>query len=380
MHMNSIGLYIHIPFCARKCAYCDFASFAGKEHLTQRYVDHLCREIRNWGAALGATTIRTINFGGGTPSVLAAGDVQMILDSVRSVFDVPDGIEISLEANPGTGELEKFRGYVAAGINRMSFGVQSFDDSELKKLGRIHTAQEVYEAYDAARTAGVQNINLDFIFALPNQTLERWQDNLRQAISLDPDHLSTYNLQIEEGTPYYAAHQKGSLNLPDEDTELAMYEGTIAYLKEAGFHHYEISNFSKPGRECQHNLIYWHNENWLGVGSGAHGHLNGHRFANPDAIEEYLNLSDIPALCVSALETPAAVKDRVAETMMMGLRLNEGVSLPQFETRFGTPLSNFYPGTVEELRQNGLIEIDFNSLRLSPRGLPLANLVFEKFI
>ena len=378
--MNALGLYIHIPFCDRKCHYCDFASFAGKDHLTERYVGHLNEEIRQWGAALGPTTIRTINFGGGTPSLLSGPQIAAVLAAVRESYEVPKGIEISLEANPGTVTLEKLSLYKEAGVNRLSFGVQSFDEKELKRLGRIHTAEDIFRSFESARAAGIGNINLDFMFALPDQMFEGWQSNLKQGVALGPDHISTYNLQIEEATPFYAAHQRGQLNLPDEDTELAMYEWAIGYIKEAGYRHYEISNFAKPGMECRHNLIYWRNENWLGVGSGAHSHLDGHRFANPDAVEAYLKLRDIPSRRLIEMKSPSLLTDRIAETMMMGLRLHEGVSLKDFQARFGAPIEKYYSGPLVELAQDGLIEVAHDALRLSPRGLPLANLVFERFI
>ena len=392
--MNSI--YIHIPFCKKKCNYCDFVSYAGKEDLIDEYVGALVKEA----AALTQTIeneklfpynplpegegldIKTIYFGGGTPTLLQPKHFDKIISTLIGHWSLVIGhSEISVEANPGTADKAKLKELRKLGINRLSIGAQSFNGRHLRTLGRIHTAEESLKFYDDARAAGFENINLDLIFALPCQTLEEWKNDLKTAINLRPNHLSTYNLQIEEGTPLHSQQTANGLQLPAEEQELAMYEHTIETLTSAGYKHYEISNFAQPGLECLHNINYWKNGNYLGLGAGAHSHLNGRRWANPAVIDDYLN-SVRGSKPVSIPEARYSDRQRMTiddtgigpdrrETIFMGLRLLNGLPVEKFTG---------FEKEVAELVGDGLLERKNNHYKLTRRGLYLGNLVFEKFI
>ena len=372
------ALYIHIPFCKKKCGYCDFVSYAGKDELIDKYVAALCDEIKELAA--GNWQLATIFLGGGTPTLLAPRHFDNILSLLIMITNINNEIEITTEANPGTANLAKLKALRELGINRLSIGAQSFNDQHLKTLGRIHNAQDIIVMYEHARKAGFDNINLDLIFALPNQTLDEWQSDLQTAINLNPNHLSTYNLQIEEGTPLCKQLPTSNLKLPTEEEDLAMYEYTIETLQANGYKHYEISNFAKPGFECQHNINYWKNGNYLGIGAGAHSHVNGKRWANPDSIGEYLNSVMVTKpvslfgngygrITKNATET-GVVTDR-RETLFLGLRLLDGLEIDKFSG---------FEKEVEELIRDGLLMRENNHYKLTRKGLYLGNLVFEKFV
>lgn len=336
------SLYIHIPFCRQKCNYCDFVSFAGQEHLIDEYVKVLCQEIKQLPTS--NSELQTIFFGGGTPTLLEPKHFEKIL------FLVACHSEISIEANPATADKAKLRALRELGINRLSIGAQSFNNQHLNVLGRIHNQAEIFRIYDDARSAGFDNINLDLIFALPDQTFSEWQSDLKTAISMGPEHLSCYCLE-------------GKMSQNNEDTELAMFELTIETLTNNGFKHYEISNFAKPGRECQHNIVYWKNENYIGVGAGAHSHVDGQRWANPDSIEEYLRSVTVTR--------PVSSDGYGKETIFMGLRMLEGLSIEKFKD---------FEKEVKELIENGLLTREKDNYKLTRRGLYLANEVFQKFV
>jgi len=386
------SLYIHIPFCKKKCNYCDFVSYAGKEELIDDYVDALVREINNsphfnvgcqaqnnagkphnelWG-------IETIYFGGGTPTLLEPKHFDKIINNINSSFVIRNSaFEFSIEANPGTADKTKLKALRELGINRLSIGAQSFNDRHLKTLGRIHNSKAVHRFYGDARSAGFDNINLDLIFALPGQTLDEWKHDLDIALNLTtypPNHLSIYNLQLEEGTPLWEMKKSETRNpkqirnpkfqIPNEEEELKMYEYTIETLSDAGYKHYEISNFAKPGFECKHNINYWKNGNYIGIGAGAHSHVNGKRWANPNCIETYIKESRrFPD--VTDTETDKR------ETVFLGLRLLEGLPVEKFSG---------FEKEVAELVKDGLLMKDNSHYKLSRQGLFLGNLVFEKFV
>jgi oxygen-independent coproporphyrinogen-3 oxidase len=369
------SLYIHIPFCKKKCNYCDFVSYAGKEGLIDEYVAALCREIK--GIETRGSRLKTIYFGGGTPSLLEPSHFDQIINNLNSSFVIRNS-ELTIEANPGTADKAKLKALRGLGINRLSIGAQSFNDKHLKTLGRIHTGREAIRFYDDARSAGFENINLDLIFALPNQTLDEWKSDLNTALNLTtepPNHLSTYNLQIEEGTLLHKIINNQDtitkqypiikFQLPNEDEELAMYEYTIETLINAGYKHYEISNFAKPGFECLHNINYWKNGNYIGIGAGAHSHVNGKRWSNPNCLAAYMK----NALRVTPDDSHFATAQR--DTLFLGLRLLEGLSTEKF---LG------FEKEVAELIEDGLLEQNNGHYRLTRRGLYLGNLVFEKFI
>ncbi|MGE5560599.1 MAG: radical SAM family heme chaperone HemW [Chloroflexota bacterium] len=389
-----LGLYVHIPFCVRKCAYCDFLSAATPVATQRRYVAALHREIELMAGRpeISGRHFATLYVGGGTPTVLPPADLADIIDAClrrfrfsRAGSDV-DALEVTVEANPGTVTVDGLARLRAAGANRLSLGVQSFDRTLLAELGRIHSAADACAAVAAARAAGFANINLDLMFALPGQTLAQWTGTLDLAIALEPEHISAYSLIVEEGTPFYDRDRRGELARPDEETEAAMYEAAIARLTAAGYHHYEISNFARPGREARHNLIYWHNDDYLGLGLGAWSYLprdaaGGRvRDANPRDLTAYcesLERGRLPARVDG--EMPAR-RHELTETIIMGLRLIDGLDLEAFCERFNIALDDAYPGVRRDLEALGLVEVVDNRLRLTRRGLLLANRVFAAFV
>lgn len=360
--MSSLSLYLHIPFCKKKCNYCDFASFAGKEDLIQEYVDALIEEIKDSGFR-NQDSVPTLYIGGGTPTLVAPQYYEKIFKTIRSTFKISPDAEISIEANPGAINKEKLKALRSIGINRLSIGAQSFNDKHLKVLGRIHTAKEIYKGFNDARAAGFNNIGLDLIFMLPEQTVDEWKEDIKQALSLEPEHISTYNLQIEEGTKFSAPG--AMLQLPTEDEDVAMYEYAIDTLKAKGYHHYEISNFARPGFKCKHNIVYWENGNYLGIGASASSHINGNRYDNPQEIEEYLKGIINKREILQRKNQPDQ-----PETIFMGLRLLDGIAVEKFKG---------FEEEVDQLIKDGLLERT-KKIKLTHRGLLLANEVFQKFI
>jgi oxygen-independent coproporphyrinogen-3 oxidase len=375
--MDAIGLYVHIPFCRNKCAYCDFNSYAGLEDLFDDYTAALAREMEQARPA----RVRTMYIGGGTPTVLPLLHLAQIVDAARRAFAVDRDAEISIEANPGTVDAGTLAGLRALGINRLSLGVQSLDDAELRLLGRIHTAAEAVEACQAARQAGFTNLNLDLIYGLPGQTSAAWQATLERALVLRPDHLSLYALGVEEGTPLAAAIAQGALPAPDPDLAAEMYEWAEDRLSAAGYLHYEISNWARgPAFRCRHNLTYWRNGPTLGIGAGAHSWLGGRRWANVAHPAEYTSWLLGGGCCVAAEEEIGPALE-VGETMMMGLRLlDEGVPFARFRERFGEDLRQRFGGELAELAALGLIVTDDRRIRLSRHGRLLGNQVFLRFL
>jgi oxygen-independent coproporphyrinogen-3 oxidase len=406
-HTYPFSIYIHIPFCSHRCAYCDFNTYAGREHLIPAYVDALCTEIRMVATSSPERLpVHTIYFGGGTPSLLSPQQFKQILQTIRDHFliDSPESLdsalpmETSLEANPGTVTLESLQGMRQAGINRISFGVQSFQTDELRQLERIHDPFDVVEAVQWARKAGFENINLDLIYGLPEQTLSRWQETLRRAINLAPEHLSLYALTIEHGTPFGRWVASGLMLAPDPDLAADMYEWASDYLAGQGYEQYEISNWSKPGFQCSHNLQYWRNQHYLGFGAGAHGCANGLRIANVRHIRAYIehlsfdNLSSarrFPLSSATTIQVKLTPYMEMQETMLLGLRLTqEGVAPLTFHARFGQDLMVVFRKEVDELIGLGLIEGVRASktskllevYRLTCRGRMLGNQVFMRFV
>jgi oxygen-independent coproporphyrinogen-3 oxidase len=375
--MDLFSLYLHIPFCQRKCAYCDFNSYPGQEGLFDDYVTGLAREMEMAGPA----GVQTVYIGGGTPTVLPLSLLARLLAGVRRAFQVEAGAELSIEANPGTVDAAGLAGLRALGLNRLSLGVQSFDDGELQVLGRIHTAAEAERALAAARRAGFDNVNLDLIYGLPGQALATWERTLARALALQPDHLSLYALSVEEGTPLAASLACGDLPQPDADLAADMYELAERTLQAAGYLHYEISNWARtPAHRCRHNLTYWRNEPYLGLGAGAHSWAGGRRWSNVAWPADY-------AALVSDGQRPLATREEIdqplemGETMMMGLRLlEEGVSFARFRRRFGLEMEQRFGRELAELVELGLIVRDGERVRLSERGHLLGNQVFLRFL
>lgn len=391
---DSLSLYLHIPFCHAKCHYCDFNSYAGMLGLREQYVAALCDEIALAGARAAAgrshpVRCRTIFFGGGTPSLLTPEQVAQILAAVHAAFAVDPDAEVTMEANPGALEYERLDEVRRAGVNRLSMGAQSFDKALLRWMGRIHSPEEIGTALHAARAAGFDSVNLDFIFALPKQTQAIWEDTLEQAIALGPDHLSLYNLIVEEGTPLYAWVKRGKVREVDEDTAADMYEYAQGRLASAGYEQYEISNWAKPGRACQHNLTYWRNLTWIGLGAGGASFFGGHRFTNAKPIRDYIARvsTSVREGELNALPAGAIVEDEViptelemAETAMLGLRLAEGVPLASFRERYGMEFWPTFAERLADIRDLDLLEEIEGRVRLTARGRLLGNEVFARLL
>jgi oxygen-independent coproporphyrinogen-3 oxidase len=371
------ALYLHIPFCLSKCAYCDFVSY---DHLAGLYGEYTSALVTEMDLAEPRSS-RSIYIGGGTPTVLPLLHFERIFKAIRRRFAPRTGIEITVEANPGTVSLAKLEGLRALGVTRLSLGVQSFVEEELRLLGRIHSAPDAIEAFQAGREAGFDNLSLDLIYGLPRQSLGSWRASLQQALALQPDHLSLYALSVEEGTPLAADIARGCLPAPDPDLAADMYELAQETLSGTGFVHYEISNWARsPEFVCRHNLIYWHNEPYLGLGAGAHSWRHGRRWSNRTRPEEYIGrVRD--GLAPTAMEETIGPELEMGETMMLGLRLlGEGVTFARFQARFGLDLRVQYAGALEELAALGLIQTTEEQVVLSRRGRLLGNQVFFRFL
>lgn len=375
---GGMELYLHMPFCVRKCAYCDFLSFPSGAKTQRMYAKRLMEDIDVMGKRYGEIPVETIFIGGGTPSVPDSGLIVEIMEHVRHAFHVADGAEISMEANPGTVTREKLTDYRKAGINRLSFGLQSANDRELKLLGRIHTWTEFLESFTLARECGFANLNIDLMSALPGQTCESWKETLSRVTDLDPEHISAYSLIIEEGTPFGERYgsEEGRKLLPDEDSEREMYHETKRFLKDCGYERYEISNYAKPGRECRHNIGYWTGVPYLGLGLGASSYLDGCRFTvNPD-MKQYLEekpgmFADIEKL---------TKKDMEEEFFYVGLRMTAGVSLSEFERRFGISAKEVYPGLMETFVKEKAARFEGDRFVLTDYGLDVSNYIMAQFL
>ena len=367
-----ISVYIHIPFCVRKCAYCDFPSFAGEGARMEGYVQAVCREMRAQAAFFGRRKVATVFLGGGTPTLLKGEQAGALLGCLRESFDLLPGAEITLEGNPGTLTREKLAAYRAAGVNRLSLGVQSFDDTLLQSIGRIHTAEEAEQAARMAREAGFENLNLDLMLGLPGQTPRMWEETLARAIDLKPAHLSCYSLILEEGTPLRAQAIAGQCApLPDEDALDAMDGITDRLTSAAGFARYEVSNYAREGFECRHNLVYWECKPYLGLGLAAHSDMDGRRFANAPNWADYAKQAD--GLLAREPEGDGSIAERRFERMMMGLRMVRGVDVSRFERDFGAAPEAVWPRSIARLEADGLMERCGERLRLTRRGMQVMN-------
>jgi oxygen-independent coproporphyrinogen-3 oxidase len=379
-----LSIYIHVPFCAHICPYCDFTTYAGKESIIPRYVESVRRELDREAAPAAGRQIGTIFFGGGTPSLLEGSQIAAILNQCRASFDISPDAEISLEANPNGLDVDRLTAYRAAGVNRLSIGAQTFDRRGLRTLGRQHEATDVETALRASREAGFEQINLDLIFAWPGQTIPRWQADLDHLLELDRSlltHLSLYSLIIEPGTPFADAAARGILRMPDDDESAEFYELAMSTLATGGWSHYEVANWARePGDASRHNIQYWRNGDYLGIGAGAHGTVAGKRTMNHLLPERYCEAIEQGEPAHSNLEL---IEGRLAEgeTMMLGLRLLEdGVNRDSFQRRHGKPMEDVFGATVADLVAIGMLEDDGIRVRLTPRGLMLANDVAGRFL
>jgi oxygen-independent coproporphyrinogen-3 oxidase len=379
------AIYIHIPFCKAKCAYCDFNSYVGLKKLYKPYVEAVMQEAA-WLGQSFAGRVKTVFVGGGTPTVLPTKLLVRVLDGCRDAFQMAEQVEISFEANPATISLDGLRALRVAGFNRISLGVQSFQAEELAMLGRIHDVNQAVGSVRAARLAGFENMNLDLIYGLPGQDTDSWQRSLQRALDLQPEHLALYALGLEPGTLLHARVQSGLVADPNPDLAARMYEMAAWWLEMAGFHCYEISNYARPGFECAHNMVYWRNQPYLGLGAGAHSSGIDQRWWNVAEVKEYISRMQAPE--AGAWPSPAAENGelldsrlQMAETMMLGLRLTrEGVSDAEFQARFGRSLNEVYRQVIQDLVNAGLVEWEGEWLRLTRRGRLLGNQVFMRFL
>ena len=369
-----LELYVHIPFCVRKCQYCDFLSGPSDEETKDRYIEALLKEIRA-AEHTEDYEIVSVFIGGGTPSALKAEAIASIMRTLQEQFFFCEDAEVTIEANPGTVDLEKLTIYRNVGINRLSLGLQSTDAEELKLLGRIHSYEEFLKSYEWARKAGFSNINIDLMFAIPGQTGEAWRQHLYQVAELNPEHISAYSLIIEEGTPF--AEQ--NLDLPDEDTEYQMYEDTAEILERYGYRQYEISNYAKQGYMCRHNAGYWQRLEYLGFGLGASSLYGGMRFSNTHQMQEYLKESRNPDQIRKDV-TVLSRNERIEEFMFLGLRMTEGISEKKFEENFDVRLMDVYGDILQKYEETGFMEHIETKWRLTRKGIHVSNHILADFL
>ena len=392
---EELSLYIHIPFCVRKCGYCDFLSAPADEKARDRYVQALLMEIERYqGTETADRKIKTLYIGGGTPSILSVDQLDCIMQKIKYTFNFCDDIEASMEMNPGTASKEKCRALYQMGINRLSIGLQSTNDMELKTLGRIHSYEDFLNTYTWCREAGFQNINVDLMAALPYQIVESYTTGLRKIIRLAPEHISAYSLILEEGTPFYQKYNSGCYPLPDEEQERLMYRETEQILAQAGYERYEISNYAKKGYACRHNLVYWQGGDYLGLGLGSSSYMDDVRFHNTTDLDTYVNqgayVEDREELSVQA---------KMEEFMFLGLRVMAGVSGTEFEKRFGKTMEDVYGDVLRKHEEEGLLQIErkedrkeaaaaepakgktnIEKVMLTTNGVDVSNYVFADFL
>ena len=379
---RDLELYIHIPFCVKKCAYCDFLSGPASNQQIEEYVQALIEEIRYYKEFVKKYEVSTVFWGGGTPSLLTGEQMKALMEALGQTFFIRQNAEITMEANPGTVTVEKLLACQKAGINRISFGLQSVNNEELKMLGRIHTYEEFLESYEAARKAGFQNINVDLISAIPKQTVSSWEQTLQTIISLQPEHISAYSLIVEEGTTFAKLYGEGCKLehlLPMEEDERRMYERTEELLREAGYHRYEISNYAKEGYECQHNLGYWERKEYLGLGLGASSLIEETRFHNTDEMEEYLRDASNPILLRRGQEKLDR-QEQMEEFVFLGLRKIRGIQEEKFAEMFGEDIWDCYGRNLERVIKEGLLEREEGVLRLTRKGIDVSNYVFYEIL
>lgn len=386
---RALSVYIHIPFCIRKCLYCDFLSAPATDEMRARYLKCLSSEIERESHKYCAYKVRTVFVGGGTPSLLSGNEMKQLLECVKLNYDVAEDAEITAEVNPGTVDLRKLEGYYEAGINRLSIGLQSADNKELQCLGRIHSYEEFLQTYENAVKSGFNNVNVDLMSAIPGQTVESYQKTLKAVLSLNPSptHISAYSLILEEGTPF----GDNPPELPDEETDWEMYKITDEMLKGSGYHRYEISNYAKEGYECIHNKVYWKRGDYVGFGIGAASLVDNVRFHNIADIEEYMGQLEkykeisLPELHLKEDIQSLSVEEQMEEYMFLGLRLTEGISEKDFFETFQKSIHEVYPGLIAKLKKQGLIicepeDENGNRIKLSDFGLDVSNVVMAEFL
>ena len=374
MQKKPTSAYVHIPFCTQICYYCDFSKVFIKNQPVDSYLEHMLEEFRSYDIQ----KLSTLYIGGGTPTALSASQLEVLLKGLTENLDLSVLEELTIEANPGDLDADKIAVLKNSAVNRVSLGVQTFDDKMLKKIGRSHLEKDIYENIDRLKLAGFDNISIDLIYALPGQTMEQVKENVAKAIGLDIPHMSLYSLILENHTVFMNRMRRGKLPLPKEELEAEMFEYIIAELERAGFEHYEISNFSKPSFESRHNLMYWDNAEYYGIGAGASGYVNGVRYKNHGPIRHYLSAVEEGNARIT--EEHLSQKEQMEEEMFLGLRKKSGVSMARFEEKFGRSFDGLYGEIVRDLVQQGLMQIEGDRVRMTKRGLFLGDTVAERFI
>ena len=374
MQKKPTSAYVHIPFCTQICYYCDFSKVFIKNQPVDSYLEHLLQEFHSYDIQ----KLRTLYIGGGTPTALSASQLEVLLEGLTKNLDLSMLKEFTIEANPGDLDEDKIAVLKNSAVNRVSLGVQTFDDKMLKKIGRSHTEKDIYENIDRLKLAGFDNISIDLIYALPGQTMEQVKDNVAKAIALDIPHMSLYSLILENNTVFMNRMRRGKLPLPKEELEAEMFEYIIAELERAGFVHYEISNFSKPGFESRHNLMYWDNAEYYGIGAGASGYVDGVRYKNHGPIRHYLKAVEEGSARIN--EEHLSQREQMEEEMFLGLRKKSGVSMARFEEKFERSFQELYGDIVKDLIQQGLMQLEGDRVRMTKRGLFLGDTVAERFI
>ncbi|AXU80049.1 TPA: radical SAM family heme chaperone HemW [Clostridioides difficile] len=389
-----LGLYVHIPFCVKKCKYCDFNSYKMDIDSKKRYIEDLKIEMELYSNKLYKDNkyknkeccslnkndkITSIFVGGGTPSILTSDEIREVFISIKEMFDIDENAEITIECNPGTLTLEKLKTMKEIGINRLSIGLQAIQEKHLNFIGRIHTYEEFEKNYKDALSVGFKNINIDLMYSLPNQTLCDWKETLEKVVHLNPTHISAYSLILEEGTELYNMYESNKFELIDENVDIEMYEYTINYLKSKGYNQYEISNYSKEGYNCEHNILYWECEHYIGIGAGASGYINENRYNNVESLEDY-HLSLVKREKPIQENEILSKKDMIEEKIFMGLRMNKGIKFEDFKKKFGIDFREKYNKQIEMLLARKLINQSFEGIQLTQKGREISNSVFIEFM
>ena len=375
--MKKLGIYVHIPFCTKKCGYCDFYSVKWNEIQENMYIQSVINEIKSHSALSNKFAVDSIYIGGGTPSIINPKHIDDIINTIKSIFTVENDCEISMEANPNSLN-ENLHAYGEIGINRLSIGIQSLNDDILKKIGRIHNSKEALEAIDRAKSFGFENINADVMFNIPGQNIDDINDTINQLIEKDIKHISFYSLKLEKGTPMYILEENKEIIMPEEDCEREMYYLGRNIMEKHKLIQYEISNFALKGYECRHNLKYWNQEEYIGIGPSAHSFLGNMRFSNPSDITEYI-LSGEDEIFERDIQEFMNRDDMIFEYIMLRLRLTEGLKFADFKNKFSIDFKEKYDGQIDYLTKNELVESDDEAIRLTKRGMDISNYVFEQF-
>ena len=374
-----LGLYIHIPFCVSKCNYCDFNSFKLNKELKYRYIKDLKKEMILYKEEFRDKEITSIFLGGGTPSILESEEIREIFFNIKSNFNIKKDAEITIECNPGTLSKEKLITMKELGINRLSIGLQATQNYHLRYIGRIHTYEEFVKNYKEALDIGFKDINIDLMYALPNQNFDEWKESLEKIVKLNPSHISAYSLILEKGTKLYDMYEKNEFEMIDEDTDIKMYNYTINYLKDNGYNQYEISNYAKNGFECKHNILYWKCNHYIGLGPGASGYIDDYRYNNLESLNDYhekLLNNEKPIDFIDKL----TIEDKIQEKIFMGLRMNEGIKFDEFKNEFNLDFKERFKDILKRLKNNKLIVEDELGIKLTQEGREISNSVFIEFM